>query len=228
MVLCSLAVGCRSETHQVAPRPDDAAPLVGVPTTTAPPLEEMPLVVYLGDSLAAGWGLPEDEAYPAQLDRMLAERGLPVRTVNAGVSGDTTAGGLARLEWLLRLEPDVLVLELGANDALRGLDPEVTERNLRQIIGVVRRRGPDVLLAGMKVPPNYGADYARRFEGIFPRLARELELAFLPFLLEEVAGRPELNLADGIHPNAQGQRRVAENLLPVLEGLLRRRGRSAR
>lgn len=212
-----LCVACQRQVAEHTPPP----PVTPRSVSRVTPPPERPLVVYLGNSLAAGLGLPEEDAYPAQLERMLAERGLSVRTVNAGVSGDTSAGGLSRVDWLLRLEPGVLLLELGANDALRGLAPEVTEANLRRIVDAARQAGATVVLAGMKVPPNYGADYARRFEEIFPRLARELDVALLPFLLEGVAGRPELNLADGIHPNAAGHRRVAENLLPLMERALR-------
>ncbi len=218
--------GCRNEPADSQAERAAAAP--SLPTVQPVEPSDAPVVVYLGNSLAAGLGLPEDEAFPAQLDRLLRERGVVVRTVNAGVSGDTTAGGLSRLEWLLQLAPDVVVLELGANDALRGLPPEITENNLREIVALTLEAGAEVLLAGMKVPPNYGASYSRRFEEIYPRLAGEFELAFLPFLLEGVAGHPELNQSDGIHPNARGQKLVAENLLPLLESLLRDRGVSSR
>jgi acyl-CoA thioesterase-1 len=179
-----------------------------------------PLVVYLGDSLAAGLGLAEEEAFPALVEGILRQEGIVIRTVNAGVSGDTTAGGLSRLNWLLRQSPDVVVVELGANDGLRGLEPEMTERNLRQIVEQSRAAGARVLLVGMKVPPNYGGDYAGRFEEVYPRLASELGVALMPFLLEDVAGDPMLNLGDGIHPNAAGQQRVAANIAPYLREIL--------
>jgi acyl-CoA thioesterase I len=191
----------------------------GAPTGAAagtPP----PTVLFLGDSLTAGLGLSEDEAYPARIAAALDQRGIAARVVNAGVSGDTTAGGLSRLGWLLRQRPAVVVVALGANDGLRGLPVEQTEANLRRIIEECRRHGARVLLTGMRLPPNYGGDYVRRFEAIFPRLARELGVPLEPFLLEGVAADPDLNQADGLHPDAEGQRRVAEHLLPYLLDVL--------
>lgn len=182
-----------------------------------------PLVVFLGDSLTAGYGLSEEEAFPARVGELLAEEGLPVRVVNAGVSGDTTAGGLARLDWLLRQKPDVLVVGLGGNDGLRGLSPEMTEENLRQIVERAKQAGAEVLLLGLQLPPNYGADYTAAFREIYPRLAQELGVPLVPFLLAGVGGEPELNLPDGLHPNAEGQRIVAGNVLPYLRELVRRR-----
>jgi acyl-CoA thioesterase-1 len=184
------------------------------------PKGSAPLVVYLGDSLAAGLGLGEEEAFPALVEGMLRQEGLVIRTVNAGVSGDTTAGGLSRLDWLLDQSPDVVVVELGANDGLRGLEPEMTEDNLRRIVRQSRAAGARVLLVGMKVPPNYGGDYAGRFEEVYPRLASELGVALMPFLLQDVAGDPTLNFGDGIHPNAIGQQRIAANIVPYLRGIL--------
>ncbi len=181
----------------------------------------VPVVVYLGDSLTAGLGLPENEAFPGLVGDALEGRELPVRTVNAGVSGDTTAGGARRIDWILRQRPDVVVIELGANDALRGLSPAMSEENLRQIGVKALAAGAKVLLVGMKVPPNYGPEFVRDFESIFPRLAGELGVPLMPFLLEGVAGNPDLNQADGIHPNAEGHRRIAESMLPYLEELVR-------
>lgn len=182
--------------------------------------EDLPTVVFLGDSLTAGLGLPEDEAYPAVLEELLAREGTDVRVVNAGVSGDTSAGGLARLSWVLRQEPDVLVVELGPNDGLRGIDLSSTEANLRSIIGEAREAGAEVLLAGLKLPPNYGPDYAGQFEEMYARIAEEMEVPMVPFLLEGVGGEPELNLPDGLHPNTEGHRIVADNVLPHLKPLL--------
>lgn len=184
-------------------------------------------VAYLGDSLAAGYGLPAEEAFPAVVEVLLRERGLELESINAGVSGDTSAGGRNRIGWLLRQKPDLVVVELGANDGLRGLSPEATEENLRAIIVASLEAGAAVLLTGMKVPPNYGGDYTRRFEETFERLAEEQPVGFLPFLLEGVAGDPALNLADGIHPNAEGHRRVAASLAPRVEAALKG-GRSRR
>jgi acyl-CoA thioesterase-1 len=198
--------------------PDPAAEPTPGPRTTA--AGARPLVVFLGDSLTAGYGLPEADAYPALIEAALAAEGRPVRVVNAGVSGDTSAGGLARLDWVLRLEPDVVVVELGPNDGLRGLPLEATEANLRRIVERSRAAGARVLLAGMLIPPNYGPDYAGRFAAIYPRLAAELDVPLVPFLLEGVGGELDLNLADGIHPNAAGHRRLADNVMPHLRPLV--------
>ncbi len=191
-----------------APAPERAAPA------------DAPLVVFLGDSLTAGLGLPVDQAYPAVVAAELARKGRPVRVVNAGVSGDTTAGGLRRAEWVLTQRPDVLVLALGANDGLRGLPLAETEKNLRGIVAKVREAGAKVLLCGMLVPTSHGPDYQRGFGALFPRVAKETGIPLVPFLLEGVAGLPERNLEDGIHPNAEGQRLLAANVLPYLEPLL--------
>jgi acyl-CoA thioesterase-1 len=181
---------------------------------------ERPLVVFLGDSLTAGYGLAEGDAYPARIEAALAAEGRPVRVVNAGVSGDTSAGGLSRLDWVLRLDPAVVVVELGPNDGLRGLPLDATEANLRRIVERIEAAGARVLLVGLLIPPNYGPDYAGRFAAIYPRLAAELDVPLVPFLLDGVGGEPDLNLADGIHPNAAGHRRLAENVLPHLRPLL--------
>lgn len=179
-----------------------------------------PLVVFLGDSLTAGYGLAADKAYPAHVERLLAERGLPIAMLNAGVSGDTTAGGLARLDWLLRQEPAIVVVGLGANDGLRALSPAATEANLRAILERVQAAGAHAVLAGMRVPPNYGPDYVRDFEAVYPRLAAEHDVVFIPFLLAGVAADPALNLRDGIHPNAAGQRVVARTVADALAPLV--------
>lgn len=179
-----------------------------------------PLVVFLGDSLTAGLGLPVDQAFPAVVAEELAKRGRPIRVVNAGVSGDTTAGGLRRAEWVLSQRPDVVVLALGANDGLRGLPLAETEKNLRGIVGRAREAGARVLLCGMLIPTSYGPQYQEGFGRLFPRLAEEEGLPLVPFLLEGVAGRKELNLEDGIHPNPEGQRILARNVLSALEAIL--------
>ena len=197
-----------------SPEPPDSPAAAAVE-----PEDDRVLVVFLGDSLTAGLGLEEEQAYPAVTASLLAAEGFDLRVVNAGVSGDTTAGGVARLDWLLRQEPDVLVVSLGANDGLRGLAVEHSEENLCRIVERARRAGARVLLCGMLMPPNYGP-YAEEFNAVFPRLAAELEVPLVPFLLEGVAARPELNLADGMHPNAEGQRRMAETLLPYLRPLV--------
>ncbi len=179
-------------------------------------------VLCVGDSLTAGYGLSKDEAYPAQLAARLRAAGHSNEVINAGVSGDTTAGGLRRIDWLLRQPVDVLVLALGANDGLRGLSPEAAETNLTQLIERVRAKHPAarVLLCGMQAPPNMGPDYAARLEAVYPRLARATGATLLPFLLEGVAGVPALNQADGIHPTAEGQRVIADAVWAKLEPLL--------
>lgn len=199
-----------------------AAPVSSRPVPLRAPAPESrpPVVVFLGDSLTAGLGLPAADAYPAILGQRLAAQGKPIRVVNAGVSGDTTAGGLRRLDWLLRQKPDVMVVGLGANDALRGADPADIERNLREIVKRSRAAGARVLLLGMKIPPNYGPDYTVRFSALYPRIARDLNVPLVPFLLEGVGGNPELNQADGIHPTAIGQGKVAENVYPYLKDVL--------
>jgi acyl-CoA thioesterase-1 len=186
---------------------------------TAAPAEKV--VVFLGDSLTAGYGLPADQAFPSLLERKLRDGGTPVRVLNAGVSGDTSAGALRRLSWVLRQRPDVVVVELGANDALRGQPTSGIEANLRSILEQCRDAGAKVLLVGMQIPTSYGPEYGGEFAALYPRLAKSLGVPLVPFLLEGVAGRPSLNLEDGIHPNAEGQKIVAANVLPHLSGLLR-------
>lgn len=202
-----------------ASEPRAAAPAVAAPPAAKPAAG--PAVLFLGDSLTAGYGLAEDQAYPVLVGAKLAERGLSVRVVNAGVSGDTTAGGLARLDWLLRQKPAVVVVALGGNDGLRGLSLAKAEGNLRQILTKVRAAGAKPLLAGMLIPPNYGRDYAEGFAALYPRLAEELGVPLIPFLLAGVAADPALNQADGIHPNAQGQAIVAETVAEALAPLVR-------
>ncbi len=205
-----------------APAAVDPRPAPRPAVEEPPAAEDGPLVVFLGDSLTAGLGVAEAEAFPERVRLGLAAEGVDVRVVNAGISGDTTAGGLARLDWLLRQRPDVLVVGLGANDGLRGLELAETEANLRAIIEGASAAGARVLLLGMMLPPNYGPDYTRGFREIYPRLARELDVSLVPFLLTGVAGIPELNQADGIHPTAEGHRRMAGNVLPELRQLLER------
>ncbi len=177
-------------------------------------------MLFLGDSLTAGYGLEEGQAYPALVARELARRGQGIRVVNAGVSGDTSAGGLSRLGWLMRQKPQVAVVALGANDGLRGVELAATEENLRRILRELKAAEVKPLLAGMLIPPNYGPDYAGRFSAIFPKLAAELDVPLIPFLLEGVAGEPDLNQADGIHPTAEGQEIVARTVLSYLAPLL--------
>jgi acyl-CoA thioesterase-1 len=180
-------------------------------------------IVMLGDSITAGYGLTEADSLPARLQAALKARGRDVVVENAGVSGDTSAGGLARLDWAVAGKPDVVIVELGANDGLRGLDPAATRANLSAIIRRLKEKGVAVMLAGMYAPPNLGPAYGNDFNALYPRLAREHDIAFYPFILEGVAARPELNQSDGIHPNARGVAAIVDRLVPHVLTLLERR-----
>lgn len=179
-------------------------------------------LLVLGDSLTAGHGLTIAESFPARLERALGEDGIRVRVINAGVSGDTTAGGLARLEWALAARPHAVIVELGANDGLRGLDPAASEANLDAILGRLRDSGVAVLVAGMKAPPNLGPDYGARFDAIYSRLAARHGAVLYPFFLDGVAAVAELNQDDAIHPNAQGVDVVVGRILPYVKELIGR------
>ncbi len=195
-------------------------PLLVAALGAAPAREERTLV-FLGDSLTAGYGLSRAEAFPGRIEARIRAAGLPWRVVNAGVSGDTSAGARARLDWVLRQKPGLVFLCIGANDGLRGIPVVETERNLRAILDRAKGDGVRVVLAGVLLPENYGPAYREAFRALYPRLAKEYRLPFLPFLLEGVALRPELNQEDGIHPNAQGAARVAEGVWRALEPELR-------
>jgi len=182
-----------------------------------------PVIVALGDSLTAGYGLATHEAYPALLEARLRREGYRYRVVNAGVSGDTSAGGLRRIEWVLRTKPEIAIVALGANDGLRGLNVLAMRENLERIVKRLRSSGARVLLAGMRVPPNYGEDYALEFAQAFPAVARRTKVALMPFLLDGVAANPRLNQADGIHPNAEGQQVIADHLWPHLAPLFKKK-----
>ena len=183
---------------------------------------ERPLkLLALGDSLTAGYGLPSSESFTARLQGKLEAEGLNVTVINAGVSGDTSAGGLARLDWLLADQPDFALVELGANDGLRGLDPQVTYDNLDAVLTRLNQHGIPALLAGMYAPPNLGRDYAAPFNKVFPRLAEKHRVLFYPFFLDGVAAETALNQPDGIHPNAKGVEVVVERILPYVRKLIR-------
>lgn len=186
----------------------------------APPAGTIKLVV-LGDSLSAGLGLPAADAFPAQLEKALQNKGLIVAINNAGVSGDTASGGLDRLDWSVPADTQGVILELGANDALRGLDPEVTRGALENILKRLKARGIAVLLCGMVAPPNYGAEYAAQFNTIFPDLARTYDVPLYPFFLEGVAADTKLNQADGMHPTAAGIAVIVKNIMPTVESFVR-------
>ncbi len=180
-------------------------------------------ILFLGDSITAGYGLESSQAYPALIQAKIDAKGWNFKAINAGQSGDTTAGGLNRLNWLLKSRVDVLLLELGGNDGLRGLPAETSKKNLQAIVDSTKKKYPEakIILAGMKVPPNMGTDYAKQFNAIFPELANKNQAALIPFILEGVGGVRELNLADGIHPTAKGHERVAANVWKVMEPVLK-------
>jgi len=218
LVLAS-GLACALTACSKAPEPRSAEPAPS--RQAAAPAAATFKVVILGDSLTAGLGLDAGDAFPAVLERRLRSAGLPVTVVNAGVSGDTTAGGLRRLEWALDDQVRVLVVALGGNDALRGLPVADLQRNLSEIIERAQSRGIAVILAGMEAPPNLGPAYTAAFRSAYRDLAARYGVTFVPFLLAGVAGDPTLNQADGIHPNAEGARRVAELLWPSVETAVR-------
>jgi acyl-CoA thioesterase-1 len=200
-----------------APAPGDAE----YGELPAPPEipSDAPTVAFLGDSICAGLHLSERRAFPVVLQRRLAGAGLPFRLVSSCESGRTTAGGRTALDWVLRSRPDLVVIELGGNDGLRGIELGEIERNLRALVEGARKGGARVLLLGVRLPPNYGS-YGERFDAIYPRLADEYGLAFVPFFMEGVGGNPDLNLADGLHPSIEGQERLADKVLPALRQVL--------
>jgi acyl-CoA thioesterase I len=178
------------------------------------------VIVCFGDSLTAGLGLSEDQAYPAHVEKLAKQEGLDWRIVNAGVSGDTTAAGLRRVEWVLRAKPTVVFIALGANDGLRSIDPDKTTANLLAIIDKITAKNIRVCLAGMQVPTNYGEEYGARFAAIFPDVAKEKNVPLMPFLLASVGGHQEFNQGDGIHPNAEGQALVARDVFTFLKKII--------
>jgi len=178
------------------------------------------VIVAFGDSLTAGLGVTPEESYPARLQARLRAEGYAYRVVNAGASGDTTAGGLRRVDWALKNKPDIVIVALGANDALRAQNLTSVRQNLDAIVARFQKAGARVLLAGMEVPPNYGAQYAADFRKVYAEVARKRGVAFMPFLLDGVAGQPSLNQADGIHPTAEGYAIVVDHLWPYLQPLL--------
>lgn len=242
LLACSLLAGCLAGAcgdsppaagagtpPDPAPPPRAAAVAPDTPGTARPPADAtsrtaaadstVPVVVFLGDSISAGLHLPANEAFPAVLQRRLSDT-TPFVLRNAGVSGDTTSGGLRRLSWVLRQRPAVVVIELGGNDGLRGVAVPLIEKNLRAIIAGVRDAGARVLLLGMRMPPNYGEAYAGAFHAAYVGVARDLDVPLVPFFMEGVAGDPAMNLADGLHPTAAGHERLADNVAPSLRALL--------
>jgi acyl-CoA thioesterase-1 len=179
-----------------------------------------PEILVFGDSLAAGHGLPESAGFPAQLEARLRSEGINVRVVNAGNSGDTTAAGLARVDWALANKPDFVILEFGGNDVLRGIDPKIVRANLDAMITKIQASGAKLLLAGMRAPPNWGEDYQQQFERIYPELAQARGVTLYPFFLEGVAMDPELNQPDGLHPNERGVAALVDRIAPVVARLI--------
>jgi acyl-CoA thioesterase I len=238
-VLMLTACQPAAERPDVVPLDDDGVPAdtwtgsaapsnAGDATTVAPdePNGRPRTVLFLGTSLTAGYGIVEQAAFPALIQQKIDSAGLPFRVSNAGISGETSAGGLRRIDWSLQQPVDVLVLELGANDGLRGLPVEQLRSNLDQILRRARARYPDIdlVLIGMEAPPNLGARYTAEFRSVFVELARRYDAALVPFLLEGVAAQPALNLEDGIHPNPDGHRIIAGTVWRVIEPVLRGRG----
>lgn len=182
-----------------------------------------PVILAFGDSLTAGFGVDPRDSYPARLQRLLDEKGYHYKVVNAGVSGDTTAGGAARIGWALQHEPEIVILELGANDGLRGLPISEMRKNLSKIIEACRKKGAKVLLAGMEITPNLGVEYSQDFRESFTLLAKQYEVSLIPFFLENVAARPELTQSDGIHPRANGYEIATQTVFKYLEPMLKKK-----
>jgi acyl-CoA thioesterase-1 len=224
------AVACSSNERAAPRQPADppasaAIDAAGTDAVAATAPAKRPRIVFLGDSLTAGYGLDIEQSVPSLVQKQLEAEGYNYEVVNAGVSGDTSAGGLRRLDWSLDGDVRILVLELGANDGLRGLPVADMKKNLKTIVEAAKMRGIDVLLTGMEAPPNYGPAYTSEFRRVFRDLAAEERIAFMPFYLYEVAGIPTLNIADGMHPNPAGARIVEANLWRSLKPLLDKRAR---
>lgn len=201
----------------------EAQPEATTPVVAAPVRADTTLVLAFGDSLTAGYGLPQDQSYPARLEAVLQASGADVRIQNAGVSGDTTTGGKARLDWVLKSlpkKPDLVIMALGANDALRGVDPAQTRANIDDMLSLLRAQDIPVLVAGMAAPRNLGTTYTQAFDSIFPDLAAKYDLPLYPFLLDGVVLDPDLNQSDGIHPNERGVAIIVERILPFVRAAL--------
>ncbi len=213
-------VSCTAETKNENNDRQDSTTNNAVPEAKN---EDQKNIIFFGNSLTAGYGVEPSEAFSGLIQKRVDSLDLNYNVINAGVSGETTASGLSRVDWVVKRQPvDIFVLELGGNDGLRGIDPEETEKNLKQIIDRVRSIHPEVkiILAGMMVPPNMGSDYANKFQKIYPAIAAEKEVELIPFLLEDVGGVSELNLPDGIHPTPEGHEIVAETVWKHLNPLM--------
>jgi acyl-CoA thioesterase-1 len=199
----------------------DQEPVDGRPRPATPVKEIMGTIAAVGDSLTAGYGVDESEAYPALLEAKLLADGYPFKVINAGVSGETSSGTLSRINWVISsLKPDIVILETGANDGLRGIDPEVLAENLDSIVRILEENDIRVILAGMKILPNLGPDYTKAFAAVYPQIAASHDVILIPFFLEAVAAEPSLNQSDRIHPTAEGYRRIVDNIYPyVVDGI---------
>ena len=216
LVAVLFLAGCGLQQPPPRPQPAEQPPAAGAVRTQ----DTRPLIVAFGDSLSAGHGVPQGQSYPAHLQRELDRRGHAYRVENAGINGDTTTGGLVRVGTIVEMKPAIVILELGANDGLRGLPISTTRANLEQIIQALQQAGITIVLAGMTLPPNYGPDYIRSFERIYTDLAVKHKVTLIPFLLEGVAGTTKYMQNDGLHPTAEGNARVAANVMKFLEPLL--------
>lgn len=197
--------------------------LLFFPLLTQSQDEDKKTILFFGDSITAGLGVEPNQAFPALIQQKIDSLGLNYEVINAGLSGETSAGGLRRIDWVLQRDIDIMILELGGNDGLRGIEISSTKTNLQQIIDKAKAKNPEmkIIIAGMQVPPNLGQDYAEEFHDIFPELAQENDLPLIPFILDGVGGEPELNQPDGIHPTAKGHIIVAENVWEVLEEIVK-------
>lgn len=215
--------GCNPDTSEKSPEVATSESANATSSVSSEKEQKEKVILFFGNSLTAGYGIDPSESFPAIIQQKIDSLGYNYKVVNAGLSGETTAGGNNRIDWVLERQPvDIFVLELGANDGLRGLDPAQTRKNLNEMIEKVRKANPEVeiILAGMLVPPSMGRDYSKRFSEVFPAVAQEKDVKLIPFLLENVAGERALNQSDGIHPTAEGTRIVAENVWEVLEGVI--------
>lgn len=219
-MLAAISCGRSEPARSDAPALDAPHAPSATNAPIAPAAPTAPRIVVLGDSLTAGLGIPRDQAYPALLQRKLKDADIDLEVVNAGISGDTSADGLRRVNWALEGNVRLLIVALGANDGLRGLPPGQMKSNLQGIIHRARQRGIPVLLAGMEAPPNYGEQYAAAFRQVFQDLARENKVTFVPFLLDGVAGVPDMNQGDGVHPTAAGAARIADHLWPTVQSMI--------
>jgi acyl-CoA thioesterase-1 len=212
-ILLFYLIGCNND-----PAPNDTASKTAAATAAA-----RKTIVALGDSLTAGQGVAESMAYPALLQKKLDDDGYHFNVVNAGVSGETSSGALSRIEWVISsLKPDIIILETGANDGLRGIDTEVLRKNLDRIVSIIKAHHIRVLLCGMKMLPNLGPEYVRAFARIYPEVARKYDIPLVPFFLEGVAGDPRFNQPDGIHPTAKGYRRIVDHIYPYVLDVIER------